>query len=320
MIDSMKIFLVWAVLVLMTSCSSKQASQPATIASDTLSVPHDIDIVVGIGKIEPLDGVIQLAASTGGIVRTVYRHEGDTVSAGEAIFTLQSDDASLKISKIRAQIATEQQQVVANQTAIGQYEAQLKNKEANLESGKILAKSGAETQQNIADQSTDIEVIKNQIQQGKQAAVVSRARLNELQADLRLAESDLGALILRAPSAGTLLSLNASPGSAIQPLQAYADFAPNSPLVVHGEVDELFADRLALGQEASIHLLGDKQTIASGKIIYLSPQLNNKSLFTDMPGEAQDRRVRRFKVRIDPADRTLLLNTKVECEIHLKYK
>ncbi len=320
MTDSIKNIIALAVLVLVTSCNSRQPSQPAAIASDSLSTPRDIEVIVGIGKVEPLDGVIQLAASSGGIVRTVLRHEGDTVSAGDAIFTLQSDDASLKISKIKAQIATEQQQIVANQTAIGQYEAQLNNKSANLEAGRRLAKSGAETQQNIASQATEIDVLNNQIEQGRQAAAVSRARLNELQADLRLAESDLGSLTIRTPSDGTLLSLDAQPGSAIQPLQAYADFAPKGPLVVHGEVDELFAQRLALGQEASIHLLGDKQAIASGRIIYLSPQLNNKSLFTDMPGEAQDRRVRRFKVRIDPSDRPLLLNTKVECEIHLKNK
>lgn len=318
MIDSMKNFLALTVLFLITSCSNKQPSRQATIASDTLSVPHNIEIIVGIGKVEPLDGVIQLASSTGGIVKSVFRQEGDTVKAGEAIFTLQPDNASLKIRKIKAQIATERQQIVANQTAIGQYEAQLNYKTANLEAGRKLAQSGAETLQNIANQASEIDVLKNQIEQGRQAVVISRSRMDELQADLRLAEHDLGSLTIRSPSAGILLSQNAQPGSAIQPLQAYAYLAPRGPLVVHGEVDELFADRLALGQEATLHLMGDKQIVGSGKIIFLSPQLNNKSLFTDMPGEAQDRRVRRFKIRIDPSDRPMLLNTKVECEIHLK--
>src|SRR5690606_41148426 len=115
-------------LVLMfASCSQKQSSSD-TLKNDSLSVPADINIVVGIGKVEPEAGIVNLASDAGGIVQTVRHTTGDTVKKGEVILVLQSEDASLKVQQLRDQITTQEQQVQADQIAVRQYQAQLQNK------------------------------------------------------------------------------------------------------------------------------------------------------------------------------------------------
>jgi len=155
-----------------------------------------------------------------------------------------------------------------------------------------------------------------QLNKSKQTVAVSKAQLRELRAQLKSAQNSLHQKTIKAPSDGILLSIDAKSGSAIQALESFATFAPEGKWVVHGEADEMFANRLKKGQRVRIHYIGNSSTITNGKIISLSPKLSNKSFFTDVPGEQQDRRVRRFKVLLDSADH-LLINAKVECEIHL---
>ena len=53
--------------------------------------------------------------------------------------------------------------------------------------------------------------------------------------------------------------------------QPYGRIAPESPLVVMAEIDELFADRLAVGQRCNIYLPGDSNIATSGRIARSHP-------------------------------------------------
>jgi len=88
-------------------------------------------------------------------------------------------------------------------------------------------------------------------------------------------------------------------------------------VIVRAEIDELFADRLAEGQQVEIRYVGSDSTIATGKVMYLSPWLKKKSLFTQRAGDQEDRLVRELKVSLDNGS-SLILNSRVECVINVK--
>jgi iron only hydrogenase large subunit-like protein len=92
--------------------------------------------------------------------------------------------------------------------------------------------------------------------------------------------------------------------------------APDTPLIVLAEIDEMFSNRLKLGQSCEIRVAGNPQPVAHGKLIVISPDLKSKSLFSDSGEDFQDRRVREIEVSIDN-DSGLLIDTKVECIVHL---
>lgn len=306
------------ILLFLASCSQKnEADKNANVKKDSLALPTQVDVVVGIGKVEPENGIVNLASSTGGIVSSVNNQAGDSLKKGQVIVTLDHKDAALQVQQISNQIATQQQQVLADQIAIGKYKDQLEDKQKTLTTSEKLAQTGAETRQNVESLKTDLKVLQVQLNQSKKTAVVSQSKVKELRAQLETVQNNVREKTIKAPSNGVLLSINAQVGGAIQQLESFAKFAPQSPTVIHGEADEMFANKLMLGQEVTVHYIGDSHTITTGRINFLAPNLSNKSLFTDEPGEQQDRRVRQFKVLLDSTDH-LLLNTKVECTIHLK--
>ena len=81
--------------------------------------------------------------------------------------------------------------------------------------------------------------------------------------------------------------------------------------------DELFADKVSVGQDAWIRNQGDTEIIAKGKIVVVGNYLKKKSLFSGKPDDLEDRRVR--EVRVELGDKAnVLIGARVECVIQLK--
>jgi hypothetical protein len=76
----------------------------------------------------------------------------------------------------------------------------------------------------------------------------------------------------------------------------------------------MFADYIKKGQTAKITLVGSNDIIATGKVIRAAPSLKRKSLFSELPGDKEDRRVREIWIILDE-DTDLLYNLQVECII-----
>lgn len=70
------------VSMLFIACGNKQ-EKSETVTSELM--PSQI---VGIGKVVPNGGIVNLAAPTSGIVNEIYVNAGDTVKKGNLILTL----------------------------------------------------------------------------------------------------------------------------------------------------------------------------------------------------------------------------------------
>lgn len=299
-------------LIVISSCQSKDKENNAR--SPQVESITTVARVVGIGKVEPQNGIVNLASDVSGIIEEVNKLDGDSVRKGEIILVLKNREEQLKVAQIQQQMKAAQQTINANLTGIHENEIQLENKATQLARAQNLLKVGGETQENVQQLQTDQKVLQSQLQKSKAIVSESRANLDELKSQLAIARQDLDSRIIRAPSDGMILNMNVRKGEALTALSTFATLAPDEPMVVHGEADEMFANQLKPGQSVTIYNIGDNARITTGKIISLSYSLSNKSLFSDEPGEQQDRRVRRFKVLLDSTSK-LLINTKVSCDI-----
>ena len=81
------------------------------------------------------------------------------------------------------------------------------------------------------------------------------------------------------------------------------------------EIDELFANELAVGQQCTI-LVADSVLSSEETILRISPDLKRKSLFSDSGNDLEDRRVRKIEVSRNVGV-TPLIDTKVECVVIL---
>ncbi|MEJ5961167.1 HlyD family secretion protein [Pedobacter immunditicola] len=314
-----KYFALCITMLLLFSCGGNKEDEQEKQAAvkDSLSRPEYVKTVYAIAKVEPLNGLVQLSAATSGIVTEVYKNVGDSLLKGDLIIKIDHAADLLAVDLARRQIATQQSRAAADRANVNQYLAILKEKEQDLAITKQLASTGADTRQNVAIKQKEQGVILANLQSAKATAAAGEAEIAALKKQLQQAQLTLNDKLIRTKENGILVSMDAKVGTAVNALAPFATMAPQSELVLKGEIDEMFADRVQLGQQVVVNYVGNNKQIASGEIIYLSPVLEEKSLFYEKPGETSDRRVRLFKVSLDKGNE-LLINAKVECAIKIQ--
>lgn len=290
-------------------------SQPES-QSDTKARPIEVTQVVGIGKVEPRSGLRELAIDQAGIVSEVFKAEGDSVKKGDLILSVDSDQIGLQTENLQIQLKRQNELTAQALASERQLAAELRMAESEWQTSRELAMDGAETEQNVQTLAKDVEVLRAQYQGAKNVTRSNQLAGREITNQIEQNKTNIRAYSLIASDDGVLVSLDAEKGRAVEAFAVLGQLASDEERVIHGEVDELFADRIKIGDKVTIVKEGSDQQIADGEIIFLSPILQDKSIFYDKPGEVSDRRVRRFKVGFSQ-DTSILINTKVECIIHL---
>lgn len=305
--------------MVLTACSgSKENSEkPGVEMHSVNSALVDVSEVVGLGKVEPEEEIISLAAATGGVVKDIFIKDGDIVKKDEPLVRLDDELELIKVSQLKSLYNTQKSQKEIDELNLQESEARLSNKKKLLQSVRTLESKGAETSQTLVDLETEVISLSLGVEKNRASVNLSSDRLKELAEQVRYAEAEASQKILRSPFEGTLLEMQIKKGSAVTQYEKYAEVAPAGPATVRTEVDELFADRLRQGLDADIRFVGSDSVVTRGKVIFLSPYLKKKSLFSQKANDQEDRLIR--EVRIRPEGETgLILNSKVEVVIKLK--
>jgi len=312
-------FYLVIVPLIITACSggNEGKEKPGAASHTVNSAIVDVSEVVGVGKVEPEKEIISLAAATGGIVKEIYRNDGDSIRKDEPLVRLDDELELIRVSQLRSQFNSQKSQVDIDKLNLRESEARLSNKKKLLESVRVLALKGAETMQTLDDLETEVTTLYFTVEKYSASVILSASRLRELAEQVRYAEAEASKKILRSPYEGLLLEMHIEKGSAVNQFEKFAEVAPSGPMTVRTEVDELFAGRLRQGLDADIRFVGSDSVVARGKVIFLSPYLKKKSLFSQKADEQEDRLVREVRIKLE-GDNRLILNSKVESVIKLK--
>lgn len=297
--------------MLLIACGNKQEkTEPVT----TELTPSQI---VGIGKVVPYGGIVNLAAPTSGIVNEIFINAGDIVNKGDLILSLNSTDKELLVNEANTRINTQKLSVESAQIAIEQVRITYSEKQRLLNDAKELLEVGATTGENVRLLQNEFIQSSEQLKKVENDLRLQQSQLNELMIQQATRANDLEKTKFYAPLDGMLLDLAPKVGEALNLHQQYGRISPNKPLVVLVEIDELFADYLKLGQTCIIKLPSSEDIAATGKIIRISPDLKKKSLFSDGGTDLEDRRIREIEVSLNKINKTLFIESKVECSVKL---
>jgi multidrug resistance efflux pump len=311
-----RIHTIFFALVLLSACGGEDKPKgPTATTVDPASVP--VREVVGIGKVEPENEIIKLAATSGGIIKAVYKNDGEAVRAGDLLLQLDDDIEQVRIRQGRSQISTQQAQVSVEQAGIRESEARLGNKRRQLAESKTLVDKGAETRDAYQDLVTEVRALEGKLEQGRASVTAAERRIGELREELRLAETEAAQKMIRAPNNGIILDMQVSKGESIGQFATYAEFAPEGRTIVRAEVDELYSDKVKPGQSVDIRYTGTAQSLARGEVLSVGAYLKKKSLFSVKADDQEDRRVLEVRIAL-PDSAKLTINTKVECIIKLQ--
>lgn len=318
----MEITKLFALIILgsiLISCGAKDDNAgTGALEEQSTSDPLSLTIseVVGIGKIEPETQIISLAAERSGIVREVLKNDGDIVSKGDVLLVLDSQTEVLNIELIKAKIRTLESQVEYDKNMVTESELDLENKKGILQSSIRLLEEGAETSRSVDDLETEVKVLEAALARSKANLSMTTSKMSELFVELRTAQTEYDKRKMLAPSNGVVLDMKVTPGSSLIQYNEFAEFAPEGRMIARCEVDEMFSSRVMTGQDARITPVGSQEVLSVGKVIRTSPFLKRKSLFSETPGDREDRRVREVWILLDNPQ-GLLFNMQVECIITL---
>lgn len=297
--------------LLLAACSSKQ--EKTTPTQTELTPPQ----IVGIGKVVPQGGVIELAATASGIVKEVYRKAGERIVESELILSLSSSDEELAVREAESRLKSQELAVESAKIMLEQQRVVHTEQERLLKDARELLEVGASTGENVRTLQSDFDRGTEQMKKMENDYQLQLSQLNELKIQRASRSNDLEKKAFRAPCDGVLLDLTPRVGEAVSQYQQYGRISPNKPLVVMVEIDELFAHKLQVGQPCRINLHGNTEVAATGEIVRISPDLKKKSLFSDSGTDLEDRRIREIEVSLNEMKQPLFIESKVECSVQL---
>jgi multidrug efflux pump subunit AcrA (membrane-fusion protein) len=279
-----------AAALILSGCSSSEATQPAVVEAAPTGV-------IAQGHLEPLS-YQDVAFTVPGQVVEVLVAEGDSVEAGQVLARLSGKELrQADLARARQELLAAQQALTnlqANpelikaqaQAAVAQAELAVQKAQDTLDelnkksSPDPLEVAQAEAQLALAQAQfekakSDAETLKDGVDPSLLEA--AQARLDSAQAAVTSAETSLAALELRAPLAGTVVSLNLKPGAFItagQPALTLADFS--GWIVKTDDLTELEVVQIKLAQTVSITLDALPGQPITGTVIAINPRYEER--------------------------------------------
>lgn len=322
--------------------AARARSAPAPPAPSA-AAPAASGRIVGPGRIEPISEEIHIGVEVGGRVARVAVEEGDRVSAGQVLATLENgdyraavasaaarlDDAKAALQRVRTGARLDERREVT--AAVAQAEAVLAQATVEATRRAGLAAEGviAREESDRATRDRDVAAARLQELQARRTLVHDGPRAEDhaqaeaavamAAAAFREAEARLAKTEIRSPIDGVVLRRDVRTGESVSPeRQATALFtvADVSRLRVRVEVDETDVGKVGPGAPGwvSASAFGDRRF--EGRVIRVGQSLGRKQLFTEEPRERVDTKVLEVLLELEPEAR-LPIGLRVDATIEV---
>ncbi len=296
---------------------------------------------------------VQVAPLVGGRILDLNVDEGDRVTAGQVIATLDTVDTELLLARLRTErdqaeaqlrlllagarpedIRLAEAQAASAESDVTATEVELTSARADYErfASLVAAGSGSEKQRDDAATRRDVAEARLSAATHRVAAAretlarlragarkeeieAARARVATAEAVIHVAEKSLADATVTSPLAGVVTTKIANIGEIV---------APRAPIVIVTDLDRAWANvyvdeplvpRLSVGQTAT--LVTDAGQRIEGTVTFVSP----KAEFTPRNVQTADERAKlvyRVKVTVDNREGVLKQGMPVEAELALK--
>lgn len=229
--------------LLFTGGTSQQAPATTPVKRDSLT-----ETVSGTGKLQAASSTM-VAAPVDGTVGEVKVAPGAQVAAGDELFTIANDQLD--------------QDVDAAQAALAAADADARAAAGDLKRAKAAAKDGTPESAAALDAA-------------RAASEKAAAQQTSAKQALEAARAKAAARVVRAPVAGTVMSLQARPGTSVQAQSGTAliEIGDLSKLIVSLAVNEVDIPRVATGQTAEVSIPAISGLKSQGTVMSVATQAN----------------------------------------------
>jgi len=171
---------------------------------------------------------------------------------------------------LRSEVATQSAQISVDAASVDEFEAKCNNAKSELLRLQNLLAKGAETQQTVDNTSTDLKSFQANLKRLEANVIVSKSRLKETESAMLVAQIEKDQKIITSPVNGRILELSVLIGGSVAIQQSLAQINPEGKTIALCEIDELNAEKVAVGQKGWIRNVGSSDTLSTGKIYFTS--------------------------------------------------
>ncbi|MBL1409388.1 HlyD family secretion protein [Sphingobacterium faecale] len=296
------------------SCSSGGETE---VDRGRKEILDEISDVRAIGKLTPSTADVIISSSVVGRVKEIFVKDGDSVGIGQVIAQLESEDAYLDLQRAQLEMSRLKVDIKTTEEEIAKATTILEERSQKYQTSRRLVELNAETKEVLEGDRSSWRQQKATLRGLQSQLEAQRLVLEEQNVNIKKVGKLYANLHIEAVGDGIINDLNVRLGQYIEPGQELGRIITTSNPIVEAEVDELFANEVKVGQKVSVYAVTSGDKSIRGELVYVSPILSNKSIFYDTANEAQDRRVRRVKIKLEE-ESGFVINTKVDCEIKIK--
>jgi len=251
-------------------------------------------LAVAPGRVEPVSGLIRIAAPVVGVVDEVLAKANDKVFAGQPLVRLRDQEARAQLASVTAQVAMRKrirnkesassgaaaqrkaEDAVADaEAAVFQVRSLLDRAVADLRAGRgsdagvAAARSGLKrAEEYLAEQTDEL----RRIAPNAPLPTVAEGQLKITRSELSASRAGLEKLTIRAPIDGTILQIKARPGEVVSPsTPPLVEFGDTSALRVRAEVDERDIEKIKPRQSVLVRPAALRGREVAGMVSLIAP-------------------------------------------------
>ncbi|MDO1446998.1 biotin/lipoyl-binding protein [Rhodocytophaga aerolata] len=302
-------------LASMWACNHSDASNKQAYATaDSLTVATTRNRVLGVGRIEPQEGILSITAGTEGKILQVAMEENQLVYKGQVLLSIDIALEQAQLAQATSKLATQQATILSSKATLEALHVSLQQALTTYLRNQKLFEAKAQTRQALDESKAETDRLTKEAEAAKARVEEASSRLNELQSDITYYRTLIARKQVTAPVSGKILKVAVQAGDYVTGATQVAEFAADGPLVAKTEVDELYAERVQKGQKAYLFSQTTGDTLATGTISFTADYFKQKSLFKDQSTELEDRRVREVHIRLH-SGKMPLIGSRVDCLI-----
>ena len=292
--------LMAAIVVIVFIHFNKEPSQKQDVTISTVELGKVVRSYSGEGIVEPQSEVLILSPASS-IIKELLKDVGTHVNAGEAIIILDPSPIQVQIENIQDQLEVKQNSLRKNHLSARStkvdldYNVQVKNlrivslkseladQQQLLEVGGISPAKYEKTKQELELAEQDLLMLKEKnsikLQQLEADEEGLRLQIDMQEKELALKEEALSKMIIRAPSAGIILSVRGKVGEKVDNDRLLIEMSDLTNFKIQGKVDDNYSEQLKTGTRVYVGLDNEK---LSGVVGTVNPVIRDRKIEFDV--------------------------------------
>ncbi len=294
------LILMAAIILVVFSPFKRSSSQDQDVQITTVEVGKVVRSFPGEGIVEPQSEVIILSPASS-IIKEILKEVGNHVNAGEPIIILDPSPVQTEIEDIQDQLEVKQNSLTKNRLnarsskvdldynvqvknlRIASLKSELADEEQLLEVGGISPAKFEKTRQELELAEQDLLMLKEKnsikLQQLEADEEGLRLQIEMQEKQLALKEQALSKMIIRAPSAGIILSVRGKVGEKVDHDRLLIEMSDLTNFKIQGKVDDDYSEQVKTGTKVYVALDSEKLTGVVGTV---NPVIRDRKIEFDV--------------------------------------